>query len=107
MSATALYMSISLDGFVGPNQGPDNGLGDDGERLHDWSITDGTDDVEAARRLGASTARSSTSSGPPGRSSPVGGPSSLLTAGATTTTACRSSSSPAATPTTIRITDDG
>jgi hypothetical protein len=73
VSATALYMSISLDGFVGPNERPDNGLGDDGERLHDWSITGGgTDDVEAARRLGASTARSSTSSGPPGRSSPVG-----------------------------------
>jgi dihydrofolate reductase len=30
-------MSMSLDGFIaGPNEGPDNGLGDGGERLHDW-----------------------------------------------------------------------
>ena len=37
MSATVLYMSMSLDGFIaGPNAGPDNGLGDGGERLHDW-----------------------------------------------------------------------
>ena len=37
MSATVLYMSISLDGFIaGPNDGPGNGLGDDGHRLHDW-----------------------------------------------------------------------
>ena len=41
MSATVLYMSISLDGFVaGPNEGPDNGLGDGGERLHDWALAD-------------------------------------------------------------------
>jgi dihydrofolate reductase len=37
MSATVLYMSMSLDGFVaGPNEGPGNGLGDNGRRLHDW-----------------------------------------------------------------------
>ena len=37
MSLTVLYMSMSLDGFVtGPNEGPDNGLGDAGERLHEW-----------------------------------------------------------------------
>jgi dihydrofolate reductase len=37
MSATVLYMSMSLDGFIaGPNEGPDNGLGDGGERLHEW-----------------------------------------------------------------------
>ena len=37
MSATVLYMSVSLDGFVaGPNAGPGNGLGDGGERLHEW-----------------------------------------------------------------------
>jgi dihydrofolate reductase len=30
-------MSISLDGFVaGPNDGPGNGLGDGGDRLHQW-----------------------------------------------------------------------
>ena len=40
MSATVLYMSMSLDGFIaGPNAGPDNGLGDGGERLHDWAMT--------------------------------------------------------------------
>ena len=38
MSATVLYMSMSLDGFIaGPNEGPDNGLGDGGHRLHQWS----------------------------------------------------------------------
>jgi hypothetical protein len=37
VSTTVLYMSISLDGFVaGPNEGPDNGLGDGGHRLHEW-----------------------------------------------------------------------
>jgi dihydrofolate reductase len=37
MSATVLYMSISLDGFIaGPNERVDNGLGDGGDRLHDW-----------------------------------------------------------------------
>ena len=37
MSATVLYMSMSLDGFItGPNEAPDNGLGDGGERLHEW-----------------------------------------------------------------------
>jgi len=37
MSATLLSMSMSLDGFVaGPNVRNDNGLGDGGERLHDW-----------------------------------------------------------------------
>jgi len=37
MSATVLYMSMSLDGFVaGPNESLDNGLGDGGERLHEW-----------------------------------------------------------------------
>jgi len=37
MSSTVLYMSMSLDGFVaGPDERPDNGLGDGGERLHEW-----------------------------------------------------------------------
>ena len=40
MSATVLYMSMSLDGFIaGPNEGPDNGLGDGGHRLHEWVWT--------------------------------------------------------------------
>jgi dihydrofolate reductase len=39
MPSTVLYMSMSLDGFVaGPNERPDNGLGDGGERLHDWIL---------------------------------------------------------------------
>lgn len=37
MAASVLYMSMSLDGFVaGPNESPDNGLGDGGDRLHEW-----------------------------------------------------------------------
>jgi dihydrofolate reductase len=41
VSATVLYMSMSLDGFItGPNASDDNGLGDGGERLHEW-IFDG------------------------------------------------------------------
>ena len=40
MSATVLYMSMSLDGFIaGPNDEPGNGLGDEGRRLHDWLFT--------------------------------------------------------------------
>jgi dihydrofolate reductase len=39
VSATVLYMSMSLDGFIaGPNEGPDNGLGDGGHRLHEWAL---------------------------------------------------------------------
>jgi dihydrofolate reductase len=41
MSATVLYMSMSLDGFIaGPNERPDNGLGDGGHRLHEWVLAD-------------------------------------------------------------------
>jgi len=39
MSSTVLYMSMSLDGFIaGPNESIDNGLGDGGERLHEWAF---------------------------------------------------------------------
>ncbi len=32
-------MSMSLDGFIaGPNERPDNGLGDGGSRLHEWVL---------------------------------------------------------------------
>jgi dihydrofolate reductase len=42
VSATVLYMSTSLDGFIaGPNERDDNGLGDGGDRLHDWAFEDG------------------------------------------------------------------
>jgi dihydrofolate reductase len=39
VSATVLYMSMSLDGFIaGPNERPDHGLGDGGHRLHEWAF---------------------------------------------------------------------
>ena len=39
--ATVLSMSMSLDGFIaGPNEGPGNGLGDGGHRLHEWCYPD-------------------------------------------------------------------
>jgi dihydrofolate reductase len=48
VSATVLYMSMSLDGFVaGPNVRPDNGLGDGGHRLHEWALTSGDADHKA------------------------------------------------------------
>jgi dihydrofolate reductase len=54
VSATVLYMSMSLDGFIaGPNEGPGNGLGDGGHRLHEWVMADGDLDLEALRRSGA------------------------------------------------------
>jgi dihydrofolate reductase len=54
VSATVLYMSMSLDGFIaGPNERPDNGLGDGGHRLHEWAMTGGGDvDLAVIRRGG-------------------------------------------------------
>src|SRR3954454_23886082 len=53
MSATVLYMSMSLDGFIaGPNVRPDNGLGDGGHRLHEWAMPAGDVDLEPTRRSG-------------------------------------------------------
>ena len=55
MSATVLYMSMSVDGFIaGPNERLDNGLGDGGERLHEWVFASGgdVDNLETLRRLG-------------------------------------------------------
>ena len=53
MSATVLYMSMSLDGFIaGPNEGPGNGLGDGGDRLHQWALAGAdADHKQAAGRL--------------------------------------------------------
>jgi dihydrofolate reductase len=52
MSATVLYMSMSLDGFVaGPNESADNGLGDGGHRLHEWCLADA--DEGSGRPTGA------------------------------------------------------
>ena len=40
MSTLTSQISISLDGFVaGPNQSPENPLGEGGEGLHDWVIS--------------------------------------------------------------------
>jgi dihydrofolate reductase len=51
MASTVLYMSVSLDGFIaGPNAGPGNGLGDGGERLHEWIFQGAEGDFEAAVR---------------------------------------------------------
>ena len=59
MSSTVLYMSISLDGFIaGPNEGPGNGLGDGGHRLHEWVMTgDGDVNLESLRRSGGVNGR--------------------------------------------------
>jgi dihydrofolate reductase len=47
MSSTVLYMSMSLDGFIaGPNEGPDNPLGDGGHRLHEWGLGTEADQTE-------------------------------------------------------------
>jgi dihydrofolate reductase len=44
MGKVVFNMTVSLDGFVaGPNDGPDNGLGDGGERLHDWYFSGDTE----------------------------------------------------------------
>jgi dihydrofolate reductase len=54
MSATVLYMSMSLDGFItGPNVTPENGLGDGGDRLHEWAFpgAEGGDFEAAVARL--------------------------------------------------------
>src|SRR4051812_49344403 len=46
-------MSMSVDGFIaGPNEGPGNGLGDGGHRLHEWVFAGGGVDLEAALRSG-------------------------------------------------------
>jgi dihydrofolate reductase len=54
VSATVLYMSMSLDGFIaGPNAGPGNGLGDGGHRLHEWVLAgDDADRMAALSRVG-------------------------------------------------------
>lgn len=42
MSASVLYMSMSVDGYIaGPNDDPDNpgGGGDGFDRLHEWFVS--------------------------------------------------------------------
>jgi dihydrofolate reductase len=45
---------MSLDGFIaGPNEGPGNGLGDGGHRLHEWALRGAdADDAEVGRPAG-------------------------------------------------------
>jgi len=53
VAATVLYMSMSLDWFIaGPNEGPGNGLGDGGHRLHEWFLTGADADHKAISDLG-------------------------------------------------------
>lgn len=52
MSKTVLYMSMSVDGFIaGPNVAPGNGLGDRGQRLHEWFLPDADPEKRTGRHL--------------------------------------------------------
>ena len=56
--ATVLYMSVTLDGFIaGPNETVENGLGDGGERLHEWVFPDGDFNLDAIRSRGGVNAQ--------------------------------------------------
>lgn len=57
MSKVTADISMSPDGFVtGPNVRLDNGLGDGGERLHDWMFSRKTDaDAEIVDQIYATT----------------------------------------------------
>ena len=58
MSATVLYMSMSLDGFIaGPNERSDNGLGDGGQRLHEWVLPNADADHKDLGHLTGANAR--------------------------------------------------
>ena len=44
MGKVTFNMTVSLDGFVaGPNDGPDNGLGDGGDRMFEWYFSGNTE----------------------------------------------------------------
>src|ERR1041384_6386491 len=44
MAKVVVELSMSLDGFIaGPNDNPENGLGDGGDRLFKWYSTGDTD----------------------------------------------------------------
>lgn len=48
MSKVIAHISMSLDGYIaGPNEAVGNGLGDNGDRLHDWMF-DAKTDADAA-----------------------------------------------------------
>ena len=41
MGGVVLDMSMSLDGYIAaPNDNPEQGLGEDGMRLHSWAFDD-------------------------------------------------------------------
>jgi hypothetical protein len=49
MGKDTFNMNVSLDGFVvGPNDGPENGLGDGGTRLFEWYFSG---DIEIPLKL--------------------------------------------------------
>ena len=59
MSASVLYMSMSLDGYIaGPNDGPDNPGGDGFVRLHEWFVTPDGEFVRPPGRPGSCATRS-------------------------------------------------
>jgi hypothetical protein len=64
MASTVLYMSMSLDGFIaGPNEGPDNGLGEGATGCTSGSfLAVGTTLRQPLRGCEARTAGSTTSS---------------------------------------------
>jgi dihydrofolate reductase len=56
MTRIVADISVSIDGFVtGPDPGPDNGLGDGGDALHQWAFSD---DPDERRLLSEATSRS-------------------------------------------------
>ncbi len=69
MSLVRCHLSISLDGFAaGPNQSPENPLGEGGEGLHDWAVV--TPDFKGCTAgRAASATRTQTSSSRPPRAS--------------------------------------
>jgi hypothetical protein len=43
MGNVAIDMSMSFDGYIAaPNDNPEQGLGEDGMRLHNWAFEGGT-----------------------------------------------------------------
>lgn len=59
MGKVVFNMTVSLDGFVaGPNDGPENGLGDGGDALFNWyfsgdtelSISEGTPTLKVSKQ---------------------------------------------------------
>ncbi len=54
MGATVLYMHMSVDGFIaGPNETPDNPLGDGGHRLHAWPYAEAGEPYDEFMATGA------------------------------------------------------